>query len=1574
MLLNVWLNGIRGTKSQRRSSRKRTTPQQDSGCELLETRQLLAADLAAAFNRETGGLDDFGQAACDGLPAEPAPAVSGLPRDHGRGPDREEDFYPTFHTGLAYGSYIDTLGDSDWFGVATANLGDLDGNGVTDMAVGAPGDDDGGSARGAVYVLFMNADGTVKSHQKISDTEGNFTSTLDDSDLFGQSLASLGDMDGDGINELAVGVTSDDDGGSARGAVYVLFMNADGTVKSHQKISNTDGNFSGTLDDGDGFGRSLTSLGDMDGDGINELAVGVSSDDDGGSARGAVYVLFMNADGTVKSHQKISDTEGNFSGTLDDSDQFGRSLTSLGDMDSDGIIDLAVGAWNDDDGGTNRGATYVLFLNADGTVKSHQKISNTEGNFTAILDDGDGFGTSVANLGDLDGDGIIDLAVGAWSDDDSVGAGATYVLFMHADGTVKSSQKISATEGNFTGVLQTSDYFGYSLSALGDLDNDGITELAVGAWGDGDFRGAVYVLFMNASGTVKSFEKINGEAPAPFSLADTFLLNSNPTATKTIYLDFNGHVTTGTNWNTYYTGGAALVSPAWDTNGDVNTFNDTELGEIQRIWQSVAEDFAPFNVNVTTADPGAAALSNTSGGDAQWGIRVVIGGNSDWYGSSVGGVAYYNSFVYSSDTPAFVFNTSEVGVAEAISHEAGHSLGLHHDGSIDPSLEYYSGAAGWAPIMGVSYYQDLTQWSKGEYLSANNTEDDLAIITSNNGFSYRTDDHGNNGASATPVSVSTSAVTASGIIERNTDVDWFSFSTDGGAIEISIDPAARVANLDILATLYDASSTLIATSNPLGALNALFQMSLPAGQYFLSITGTGEGDPLTGGYSDYGSLGQYFVSGTVPAFTGNVVSIDATDAVKAEGNSGATAFTFTVSRTGYLNAESTIDYILTGSGSNAADANDFSGGVLPSGTVVFAAGETQKQVTIYVNGDTGIEQDESFSVTLVNPSAQTQIAAGVAIGVITNDDGPVVLFSDSFEIGEWNGLWVEDSQNDWFRSAQRATEGGYAAEVDGSANNATLTTANVIDLSGMQAATLTFDWLIESGFDAGEYLSLDISTNGGSTWTSDVRRLNGNVSQENVWFSETVDLTPYKSANVKIRFRSKVSASDEDANVDNVKIVGIADGPNATPVANAAGPYVMNEGGSVTLTGAGSTDSDGTIATYAWDLDGDGQYDDATGMTTSFTTTSSGTHIVGLQVTDNRGATDTTTATVTVNNVAPTANAGSDQNGFTGTVVNVSAASSRDPGNDIVSYAWDLDGDGQYDDATGVNASLTASSVGTYVVGLQVTDADGAVSTDSATVTITDAPSEVVVFADSFEVGEWNGQWVEDSQNDWFRSTQRATEGTHAAEVDGSANNATLTLATAVDLTGFASATLTFDWLIESGFDAGEYLSLDISTNGGSTWQTDVHRLSGNVSQENVWHSETVDLTGYASSSVLIRFRSKVSASDEDANVDNVRIVASAATSGAGSFTAMSPPQSPSPIRQPSHGIDRPRTMAELPAELVSGSMISGTRKATNPMSSLTAGTELLPSSVDSVFADFGSLLDDPLTDGLLSHLKSSLV
>ena len=399
------------------------------------------------------------------------------------------------------GGFKGELEDVNRFGTSIASLGDLDGDGVGDLAVGVPNNGDGGKLRGAVWVLFLNTDGTVKDGQKISDVQGGFNGILDNGDHFGNSVASLGDLDGDGVGDLAVGAYIDGDGGEGRGAVWVLLLNPDGTVKSHQKISDTQGGFTGILDDLDWFGSSVASLGDLDGDGVGDLAVGVRRDDDGGDLRGAVWLLFLNPDGTVKSHQKVSDTQGGFGGTLDNGDEFGASVAALGDLDGDGVGDLAVGAWGDDDGGSGQGAVWVLFLNTNGTVKSHQKISETQGGFTGILDDGDLFGASVASLGDLDGDGVGDLAVGANNDDDGGRSrGAVWTLFLNTNGTVKSHQKISDTQGGFAGILDDLDRFGSSVASLGDLDGDGVGDLAVGAAFDDDggpSRGALWILFLD---------------------------------------------------------------------------------------------------------------------------------------------------------------------------------------------------------------------------------------------------------------------------------------------------------------------------------------------------------------------------------------------------------------------------------------------------------------------------------------------------------------------------------------------------------------------------------------------------------------------------------------------------------------------------------------------------------------------------------------------------------------------------------------------------------------------------------------------------------------------------------------------------------------------------------------------------------------------------------------------------------------------------------------------------------------------------------------------------------------------
>ena len=405
------------------------------------------------------------------------------------------------------------LVNGDRFGASVASVGDLDRDGIPDLVVGAPYNDTGGADRGALYVLFMQADGTVRSSVKIaSGTSGG--PSLADGVQFGVSAACIGDLNGDGIPDVAVGANRDDTGGTDRGALYVLFMQPDGIVGSSVKIA-SGLNGGPTLSNSDLFGASVAAIGDLNRDGIPDMITGAPVQDSGGTDRGALYVLFMQADGTVSSSVKIASGL-NGGPTLVNSDQFGASASSMGDLDQNGIPDLAVGTNRDDTGGIDRGAVYLLFMQADGTAGSSLKIASSL-NGGPTLVNSDLFGSSVASLGDLDADGVADLAVGAHQNDTGgADRGGIQVLFLGADGvvppdgTIASSLKIgNALNGGPT--LVADDYFGSSAVAVGDLDRDGITDLAVGAMNDdtgGTDRGALYVLFMQADGMVSSRVKI----------------------------------------------------------------------------------------------------------------------------------------------------------------------------------------------------------------------------------------------------------------------------------------------------------------------------------------------------------------------------------------------------------------------------------------------------------------------------------------------------------------------------------------------------------------------------------------------------------------------------------------------------------------------------------------------------------------------------------------------------------------------------------------------------------------------------------------------------------------------------------------------------------------------------------------------------------------------------------------------------------------------------------------------------------------------------------------------------------
>ncbi len=360
---------------------------------------------------------------------------------------------------------------------------------------------------------------------------------------------------------------------------------------------------------------------------------------------------------------------------------------------------------------------------------------------------------------------------------------------------------------------------------------------------------------------------------AQYPLSETFALHSRPGAPRVVFLDFDGYDATGSGWDH---DGHPMVAAPYDADGDPTTFSDTERATIQDIWRRVAEDYAVFDIDVTTEDPGSDAIGRATSSDQNYGTRLVVT-PTNTYGCSCGGVAYVGVFDAIGSNhdyyqPAWVYTfgvgTGSKTIAEAASHEIGHNLGLSHDGT--STSGYYAGQGDWAPIMGVGYYQPLTQWSRGEYADANNPEDDFAVMGSH-GATLLADDHGDTPADAT--ALTGPDLDVSGMISTAADRDAFSFSTTGGDVTLHATPATVSPDLDIELRVLDANGSTVAVADPPSSrlssdleagLDAELTLTLAPGTYTAVVDGIGAGDPAGTGYSDYASVGRYRLVGSVP--------------------------------------------------------------------------------------------------------------------------------------------------------------------------------------------------------------------------------------------------------------------------------------------------------------------------------------------------------------------------------------------------------------------------------------------------------------------------------------------------------------------------------------------------------------------------------------------------------------------------------------------------------------------------------------------------------------------------------------
>jgi hypothetical protein len=333
-------------------------------------------------------------------------------------------------------------------------------------------------------------------------------------------------------------------------------------------------------------------------------------------------------------------------------------------------------------------------------------------------------------------------------------------------------------------------------------------------------------------------------------------LNSYPSATATIFIDFDGHYVQSTVWN-----GGNLINCAASGMTDL---------QIVEAFNRVAEDFRPFDINITTDS--AVFLSKP----LNMRVRIIITTASSWYIAGPTGVAYSGSFTWGDDTPGFVFSdrlgpANTKRIAEVISHESGHTVSLTHQSKYGVTcnlMETYStgfgtGETGWAPIMGNSQNKNFSNWNNGPTPDGCiYVEDNLTIITTLNGFGYRTDDYTET-LDASTYAMPGNSFNTTGIITTNADKDAFKFTLNSNsnfhltALPLSVAANSAGANLDIAFELYNASATLIRTYNPLATLSVTMDTVLNAGTYYIKIYGAGNSN-----VGAYGSLGSYTITGS----------------------------------------------------------------------------------------------------------------------------------------------------------------------------------------------------------------------------------------------------------------------------------------------------------------------------------------------------------------------------------------------------------------------------------------------------------------------------------------------------------------------------------------------------------------------------------------------------------------------------------------------------------------------------------------------------------------------------------------
>jgi hypothetical protein len=391
-------------------------------------------------------------------------------------------------------------------GYSVSSAGDINGDGVDDLIIGAPKADVNGNDSGEAYVVFGRntaVDGAFAADGALLGLNGvtgfKIRGAPADSEL-GRSVSNVGDINNDGIDDVAVVAYYSDLGGESSGSVFVLFGRDTAAA----------GNFAATVDlsalspadgfridgeAGDRLATEIASVGDINGDGIDDLIIAARRATTGNGATGAAYVVFgrdtaVSGDFADMSVADLTGLNGFELKGVTAPDMVGSSVASAGDINGDGIGDLVVGGVGVDTYGSETGATFVVFGKdtavAGGFAASVDlgALDGTDGFRVTGEGGGDYSGSGVALL-DLNGDGIDDLVVGAYRYDDW--RGAAYVVFgkdTGLDGAFAANIRLADLDGDEGFKVlgaEAGDQLGFSLAAAGDVNGDGLEDLIVSA-------------------------------------------------------------------------------------------------------------------------------------------------------------------------------------------------------------------------------------------------------------------------------------------------------------------------------------------------------------------------------------------------------------------------------------------------------------------------------------------------------------------------------------------------------------------------------------------------------------------------------------------------------------------------------------------------------------------------------------------------------------------------------------------------------------------------------------------------------------------------------------------------------------------------------------------------------------------------------------------------------------------------------------------------------------------------------------------------------------------------------------